>query len=143
MLGLVTQRAQEVDTLIVDGLRNMLFVGLEPTVGFDLAALNMQRGRDHGLPTYNQMRGILGLETYDGWNDADLTFTAEVIKSLTGEYGPMAFGDFDLWIGGLAEAHRGDCLLGELFTMIVGGQLDALRKGDRFWFEHDGMFEDE
>ena len=139
--GLVTQQAQAVDTLIVDALRNMLF----PTMGgFDLAALNMQRGRDHGLPTYNQMRGILGLDTYErGWDDPDLTFSDDIIGALTGVYGVDGFDDLDLWIGGLAEAHQGDSLLGELFTKIVAGQFDLLRKGDRFWFERAGMFEDE
>jgi len=139
--GLVTQQAQEVDTMIVDALRNMLFPAMG---GFDLAALNMQRGRDHGLPTYNQMRGILGLDTYEGgWDDPDLTFSDDIIEALTGVYGVDGFDDLDLWIGGLAEAHHGDSLLGELFTKIVADQFDFLRKGDRFWFEHAGMFEDE
>jgi hypothetical protein len=135
--GLVTQRAQEVDTMIVDALRNMLFAPM----GFDLAALNMQRGRDHGLPTYNQMREILSLDAYSGWNDPDLAFDPDLIAALSGVY--MSFDDLDLWIGGLAEAHYENSLLGELFTKIIAIQFDALRIGDRFWFEHEGMFENE
>ena len=38
--------------------------------GSDLAALNMQRGRDHGLPSYNQMRATMGLTPYMSWDDA-------------------------------------------------------------------------
>ena len=45
---------------MVDDVRNFLF-GPPGADGFDLAALNIQRGRDHGLPSYNDARAALGL----------------------------------------------------------------------------------
>lgn len=49
---------------MVDDMRNVLFpVGRRD--GLDLASLNIQRGRDHGLPTYNQVRQYLGLPGKD------------------------------------------------------------------------------
>ena len=64
--GIVAFPAQEVDTLMVDEMRNSLFQTSAATPGkqsgFDLAAMNIQRGRDHGLPDLNTVRKNLGLE---------------------------------------------------------------------------------
>ena len=51
--GLTTQQAQRIDARLVDNVRNLLF-GAPGGPGRDLAALNIQRGRDHGLPGLHQ-----------------------------------------------------------------------------------------
>ncbi len=59
--GMVKMPAQKIDTLVIDELRNVLFpVGRGN--GLDLVAMNIQRGRDHGLPDYNSVRKLLGLK---------------------------------------------------------------------------------
>ena len=44
---------------MVDDMRNVLFpIGRRD--GLNLDAMNIQRGRDHGLPDYNRARDYLG-----------------------------------------------------------------------------------
>ena len=50
--GAAAQHSEEIDSLIVDDLRNFLF-GPPGAGGLDLASLNIQRARDVGLPTPN------------------------------------------------------------------------------------------
>lgn len=55
------------DRFLVDGIRNRLFENFiaTPSPGetpsLDLGALNVQRGRDHGIPSYNAYRQFCGL----------------------------------------------------------------------------------
>ena len=62
--GLAAQVQQSVDTQIVPDVRNFLF-GPPGAGGLDLASLNIQRGRDHGLSDYNSMREASGQEIGD------------------------------------------------------------------------------
>ena len=135
--GLVTQQGQEIDPHLVDDVRNMLF-GPPVDVGFDLAALNIQRGRDHGLPSFNAMREALGLGAYEDWTDA--VFMPGAKEALMSIYDDV--DDIDLWVGGLAENHVDGGMLGAVFAAIVSDQFTRLRDGDRFWYQN-GQFEDE
>ena len=66
--GLAKQAHQTIDGYIVDDVRNFLF-GAPGYGGFDLASLNMQRGRDHGLPRYNVVRQDFGLAPKSSFAD--------------------------------------------------------------------------
>jgi len=141
--GFAADPHQRVDVLIIDDVRNFLFVDDQPTGtprlrGFDLASLNIHRGRDHGLPSYNDMREALGLERKESFSD--ITGDPEVQGRLREAYGTNEDGtdntdDMDIWVAGLAEDRHGKSMLGELFHTIVSRQFRVLRDGDRFWYE--------
>ena len=135
LLGLAKQQAQEVDPLIVDEVRNMLF-GEPGGPGRDLAALNIQRGRDHGLPDYNVIRGAYGLPPARTF--ADVSSDPDVQDRLSEAYGEVQY--LDLWTGGLAEDHVSGAMVGETFHTIMVEQFRRLRDGDRYWFENDPYF---
>jgi peroxidase len=145
LLGLASQQAQAVDPFIVSDVRNFLF-GPPGAGGFDLASLNLQRGRDHGLPSLNSVRQQIGLEPYSSFdaitgcdigtdqhddNDAD----CELARRFESCY--ESVDDVDLWVGGLAEPVLPGAAVGETFQAIIVDQFTRLRDGDRFWYETD------
>ena len=50
MVGFMNSPSETLDTFFANTLRNHLFNGGNNAPGMDLIALNMQRGRDHGIP---------------------------------------------------------------------------------------------
>jgi len=131
--GLASQVHQSIDVKVIHPLRNLLF-GAPGSGGLDLTALNIQRGRDHGLPSYNEMREAMGLNPISSF--FEISDDAELNQSLQNAYGDVS--KIDLWIGGLAEAPLLDqgSQLGELFQAIIVKQFSELRDGDRFWYEN-------
>ncbi|MDJ0660352.1 MAG: peroxidase family protein [Crocosphaera sp.] len=133
LMGLASQKAQEVDTFLVDDVRNFLF-GPPGAGGFDLASLNLQRGRDHGLPPINTVRLALGLTPYTSF--LDLTGgDVQLAAAFATVYNSM--DEVDLWIAGLAEKKVNGGLLGETFSRIVIDQFTRSRDGDRFFYLND------
>ena len=128
---LASSRAQEIDTRVVDDVRNFLF-GAPGQGGFDLAALNIQRGRDHGISDYNTVRAAYGLPRLTSFSQ--ITADVGVQESLKLAYGSI--DRVDPWVGGLAETHQPGSSLGATFTRILVDQFTRLRDGDRFWYQN-------
>ena len=131
LLGAANQQAQEIDNMIIDDVRNFLF-GQPGQGGFDLASLNIQRGRDHGLADYNQARIDLGLEPVTSFDE--ITSDPELAAELEALYGDV--NNIDAWVGGLAEDHVRGSSLGELMQTVLIDQFERIRDGDRFWYEN-------
>jgi peroxidase len=129
--GLARQIPQEVDGYIIDNVRNFQIGGTRVTGGFDLASLNMQRGRDNGLPSYNQVRIDYGLPPKATFND--VTSNTEFQTRLAAAY--TSPDDADLWTVGICEDHFNGGLVGETFFTILKEQFQRSRDGDRFWYE--------
>lgn len=131
LLGATAQLASEIDTQVVDDVRNFLF-GDPGDGGFDLVSLNIQRGRDHGLADYNQVREDLGLERVTEFSD--ITSDPELAAKLEALYGDV--DNIDVWVGALAEDHVAGSSMGELNQAVIVDQFERLRDGDRLWYEN-------
>jgi peroxidase len=89
---LINDPPSRFDTNIADVLQNHLFefrISDTSVVAFDLASLNINRGRDHGIPAYNQMREICGFpkaKTFTELNDFikpdKISLLASIYKSV-------------------------------------------------------------
>ena len=75
-----------------------------------MGAFNVQRARDHGIPTYGKYRSIAGNKYPSSWEDVKGVFADETIYTLKELYDSPA--DIDLWIGLIAEIPEHDQLLG-------------------------------
>ncbi|MBZ3870951.1 Thyroid peroxidase [Sciurus carolinensis] len=124
--------------LMNEDLTERLFVLAQPDV-LDLASLNLQRGRDHGLPGYNRWREFCGLPRLE--TTADLS-RAVANRSLVDKLMDLYKhpDNIDVWLGGLAEDLLPRARTGPLFACIIGRQMRALRDGDRFWWENSAVF---
>ena len=155
------------------------------SIVLDLGAIDIQRGRDHGIPSYNDLREAYGLDRMESFMaitgesteefpddreiDADnplddpdiLDFTRLVdaegnalevgsdealegavegtrrttlaarLKALYGDV-----DELDAFVGILAEEHLEGSEFGELQSAIWTTQFEALRDGDRFFYEN-------
>jgi len=137
LLGLTQQMAMEIDPMAIDDVRNFLF-GPPGAGGLDLTALNIQRGRDHGLPDYNAMRAAYDLDPVASL--ADISQDPAVVQTLASLYDSV--DSVDAWVGALAEDHLPGAAVGELIRAAMLDQFVRLRDGDRYFFSGDAELVD-
>jgi hypothetical protein len=132
--------AQQMDLLAINEVRDLLFAkgGLQDN-GQDLIARDVERARDDGIGTYNQVRVAYGLPAVTSF--AQITSNVTVQKELQAAYGSV--DNIDPFEGGLAEDHAAGSDMGPLFTKILADQFTRLRGGDRFFYLNESWTADE
>ncbi len=127
---LASDPASELDNQIVNSVRNFLF-GPPGSGGLDLASLNIQRGRDHGLADYNSVRVSYGIPRARSF--AEISPSVDAQSKLASLF--TSVDDVDLWVGLLAEGHVQGASVGPTLKAVVRDQFKRLRAGDRFWYQ--------
>jgi peroxidase len=132
--------AQASDLLAINEVRDLLFAngGLQDN-GQDLIARDVERARDDGIGSYNQVREAYGLPPVTSF--AQITSNVQVQQELQKVYGNV--NNIDPFEGGMAEDHMPGSDLGPLFTRIIADQFDRLRAGDRFFYLNEQWTPDE
>lgn len=168
--GLGGQAQSRNDEQVDDVVRSLALTrtGCEPncqTAIFDVTAIDVERGRDHGIPAYNDLRAAYGLAPRASFQavtgeateafpaDPELTPGAEiddpdsidfvapdvrrttVAARLKALYGDV--GGLDAFVGMVAEPHVPGTEFGELQLAIWKEQFRAMRDGDRFFYDND------
>ncbi|NWS87624.1 DUOX2 oxidase, partial [Toxostoma redivivum] len=137
LLGMSSQIAEREDNIVVEDLQDYWY-GPVKYSRTDYVASWIQRGRDFGLPTYNQVRQHFGLKPLQNWSNLAPHLEPQVLQKVAALYANNMAG-LELLPGGMLEAD------GSLFSAIILEQFVRLRDGDRFWFENtkNGLFTEE
>ena len=132
--------AQANDLLAINDVRNLLFGnGGQTDNGLDLIARDVERARDHGIGSYNQVRVAYGLPAVTSFDQ--ITSDVKVQQELQAAY--QTVDNIDPFEGGLAEDHMPGSDMGPLFTSILADQFTRLRDGDRNFFLNQSFNRDE
>lgn len=129
--GTANTRAQEVDAQVVDALRNGLFENVRGEEGFDLIALNIQRGRDHALPTFNAIRRIFRIP--EARRFEDISSDPSTVSKLSRAYNGMV-EDVEAFVGLLAEDRARGSGMGRTMIAVWDEEFRRLRDGDQFFY---------
>ena len=134
--GWVSVNSRRMDEFLNSVLTTQLFANTF-SIPLDLASLNLQRGRDHGLAPYPIWRNFC-YEVFGIASDFENKLTLVRFLQLYGSLETL-----DLWIAGLAEDRLPDSLLGATFACIFGLTFSRVRDGDRFFYRQPGVFTEE
>ncbi|XP_066525511.1 dual oxidase 1 [Hoplias malabaricus] len=143
IMGMASQIAEKEDNVIVEDLRDYMY-GTLLFSRSDVVALTIQRGRDFGLPSYNQVREAFNLKPVQTWGEVNPKLNQtnpQLFKDLSELY-DNDVSKLELFVGALLELDEGP---GPVVVSIFLDQFERIRNADRFWFEnkHNGLFTEE
>ena len=130
----MNQKSMMFDTVFDPNLAEKLFLNNKGFLGGDLFAKNVQRGRDHGLPGYNDYRVKCGMTKICSWEEKPSEIEQVNWDKFKDIYEHPS--DIDLFVAGLAEMRFQDSIVGPTFHCILGKQFKNTRVGDRFFFDN-------
>jgi len=124
--GLTVTNAKAVDASLVHDLNYFT----EAT-----SLLDIQRGRDMGLPSYNDAREAFNLsrvESFEALVGYDYQEVLVAVKELYSD----DIEKLDAYVGALLEAKSVGAEMGPLFSQSIKNQFERLRDGDRLWYRN-------
>ncbi|KAG5866644.1 hypothetical protein JTB14_025149 [Gonioctena quinquepunctata] len=138
--GAMNTTIQASDTYFTNELKSHMFEKTAEQVkqpklcGLDLVSLNIQRGRDHGLPGYSSWREHCGLKKPRNFEDLKDDVHPEALHNMQTIY--RNIDDVDLYSGALSEIPLEGSILGPTITCTILDQFYRIKHGDRFWYEN-------
>lgn len=139
ILGMVGNESETVDGRFAKAIVRHLFLKLDDPTLEDLSAINIHRGRDHGLPPYYKWREwCTGERVDENWESLRSMMKKSAIERLKKVYASVY--DIDLFVGGILELPDRDKIIGKTFGCIIREQFERLRRGDRYFYRNRNVF---
>uniref|UniRef100_A0A3Q2CXT9 Eosinophil peroxidase n=1 Tax=Cyprinodon variegatus TaxID=28743 RepID=A0A3Q2CXT9_CYPVA len=121
-------KLQTAGQMMVEELTEKLFQA-HGGMPLDLGALNLQRGRDHGLP-YSSWRRFCNLSAPNSTSElAEILGNSTLAHKFKLLYGTPH--NMDVWVGAISEPPLPGGRVGPLLSCLLAKQFRALRDGDR------------
>ncbi|XP_017102828.2 peroxidase [Drosophila bipectinata] len=133
--GLATQLHKQSDGNIDREIKHYFNRKEFEEYGSDLKSIDIQRARDFGVASYNDVREFCGLRRAVDWAEFAHEIPGEKISLLRRLYATP--DDVELSVGGSLEYHVPEALFGPTLLCVIGKQFLNTRRGDRFFFERD------
>ncbi|KFB47945.1 AGAP013282-PA-like protein [Anopheles sinensis] len=131
--GMTTQPMGLNDASLDPATKHFLF-RFNNMFGVDLKALDIQRGRDHGLPGYNDFAYYCYKKRASTWEDYNLSLLPGAIQLLSTYYNSV--DDLDLSVGLAFEKKIDGTQTGFVMRCILTEQFLRTRRGDRYFYEN-------
>jgi peroxidase len=134
--GFVKDPAMKVDRWFSDDISKHLFETSDDfgrPFHFDLVSINIQRGRDHGIPSYLKFREFCRLTPITSWADMRNFVMGDVVDVFMRLY--KFVDDVDLFSASLSEIKQDGSIVGPTLTCMLSNQFHDIKFGDRFWYE--------
>lgn len=124
--SVLQQNAMSLDTSYVDDMAQLLFK--TRNIGTDVLALDIQRGRDHGLNSYIGYYELCTGQSVTNWADLAATISSSDLNTLQSAYG--SFEDIDLIVGAIAEKPIPGATVGPTLACIIKDQIGHSLEAD-------------
>jgi len=129
--GSLQDQSRAIDEFVNRVFTTQLFARVRG-VGQDIASRDIQRGRDHGLPSYRHYEKFCK-EIFGETGRFDLKLN----NMLRQVYGAVGHRDgIDLWVGMLGEDHLEGAQIGPTTACLMAFTFRDIRSGDRFWWNN-------
>ncbi|XP_037529306.2 peroxidase-like [Rhipicephalus sanguineus] len=142
--GSVVQPMQPFNRFGDHGVTHYLFRKPSLPYGDDLFAVDIQRGRDHGVRPYVVWVQLCQNITITSFSDLSQVMPEETAQLYEQVYEDVR--DIDLYSGALSETRLEGAELGATYACGVAKQFRLLKYADRFYYEHanqSGSFNDD
>ncbi|XP_063827412.1 peroxidase-like [Ostrinia nubilalis] len=133
--GAFRQPAAKFDYVIEPDIAERIFGELQ--TASDLSAIDIMRGRDQGLPPYNEYRKLCGMPPAHSFEDLHDAIYPDKVEQMRRIYEDV--DDVDLMTAIYSEKLIKGGYVGPTLFCIMARNLVQWRKSDRYFFEHGDL----